>query len=357
MTTMPARRWAEDLSEPNASAGANALQAGLSPLVSVVILNFNYAHYLRQCIDSVLAQDYAHIETIVVDDGSTDESREVIASYAGRVRAAFKLNGGMVSSMNHGFALSRGSVVVFLDADDYLFSGAVACHVRALNDPTVVRSQIRLVAFNGTVATGRVVPAAVAGVGDLRALVLKRGPGAYVSSPNSGNAWARRCLDHLLPLPIGPRRLGAETYLMDAAPLFGRVVMAEGEPLGVYRTHDTSMSSTLTSMTADGMRQMLDQYDARMRQLARVLSGTADRRDAATWMPRNWRLLTLSFLLHRSSDRPERPALLTHLRAALGVDGGVTKRTVLAAAILFIRYAPTRLSLHLAGRLIDLRYM
>ncbi len=59
-------------------------------LVSIVIVNYNYGRYLTKCIESALAQDYEPKEVIVVDDGSTDDSRAVINSFAGRVTTAFK---------------------------------------------------------------------------------------------------------------------------------------------------------------------------------------------------------------------------------------------------------------------------
>jgi glycosyltransferase involved in cell wall biosynthesis len=88
------------------------------PLVSIVVNNFNYERFLREAIDSALAQTYAPVEVIVIDDGSTDGSREIIASYGDRVVPILKPNGGQGSTFNAGFAASRGEIVCFLDADD-----------------------------------------------------------------------------------------------------------------------------------------------------------------------------------------------------------------------------------------------
>ena len=77
-------------------------QRDLRPLVSIVIDNFNYARFVGAAIDSALAQSYAPVEVVVVDDGSTDHSREVISSYADRVSAIFKPNGGHASAFNAG---------------------------------------------------------------------------------------------------------------------------------------------------------------------------------------------------------------------------------------------------------------
>ncbi|MBD2245265.1 glycosyltransferase family 2 protein [Nostoc sp. FACHB-888] len=88
------------------------------PLVNILINNYNYGHFLADAINSTLAQTYAHIEVIVVDDGSTDHSREVIASYGDKIIPVLKKNGGQASAFNAGFAASRGDIICFLDADD-----------------------------------------------------------------------------------------------------------------------------------------------------------------------------------------------------------------------------------------------
>lgn len=88
------------------------------PLVSVLINNYNYARFLREAIDSALNQSYPNIEVIVVDDGSTDESREIIASYGDQIVPVLKENGGQASAFNSGFAKSRGEWILFLDSDD-----------------------------------------------------------------------------------------------------------------------------------------------------------------------------------------------------------------------------------------------
>ncbi|NJR59651.1 MAG: glycosyltransferase [Cyanobacteria bacterium CRU_2_1] len=88
------------------------------PLVSILINNYNYAHYVGDAINSALAQAYSNVEVIVVDDGSTDNSRTVIASYSDRIISVFKENGGQASALNAGFVVSKGEIICLLDADD-----------------------------------------------------------------------------------------------------------------------------------------------------------------------------------------------------------------------------------------------
>ncbi len=89
-----------------------------NPLVSILINNYNYGCFLSEAIDSALAQNYQHCEVIVVDDGSTDNSREIIARYGDKIIPVLKENGGQASAFNAGFAASRGSIICFLDSDD-----------------------------------------------------------------------------------------------------------------------------------------------------------------------------------------------------------------------------------------------
>src|SRR5688500_3318505 len=86
--------------------------------VSVIIPNHNYVHYLREAIDGVINQTYPDIEIIVVDDGSTDGSREILKSYGERIVSICQNNQGVSAARNNGVRSSRGQYVAFLDADD-----------------------------------------------------------------------------------------------------------------------------------------------------------------------------------------------------------------------------------------------
>src|SRR5215468_3422546 len=101
-----------------------------SPFVSIVVTSYNYGRYLRAAIDSALGQTYPAVEVIVVDDGSSDDSRDVISEYGDRVRVILKDNGGQASAFNAGFRACDGDIIVYLDSDDVLLPGAVASAVR-----------------------------------------------------------------------------------------------------------------------------------------------------------------------------------------------------------------------------------
>jgi glycosyltransferase involved in cell wall biosynthesis len=91
-----------------------------TPRVSISMANYNYGRYIEAAIDSVLRQTFADWELIVVDDGSTDDSRQIIARYLADRRISFHplSHLGQVKAKNTGIELCRGELIAFLDADD-----------------------------------------------------------------------------------------------------------------------------------------------------------------------------------------------------------------------------------------------
>lgn len=103
-----------------------------TPLVSVVIPVFNGVNYLRDAIESVFAQTYPNIELIVVDDGSTDSTWEIIESYGERVCAIHKDNGGVASALNMGIRQASGGFVAWLSHDDLFLPDKIAMQISFL---------------------------------------------------------------------------------------------------------------------------------------------------------------------------------------------------------------------------------
>jgi glycosyltransferase involved in cell wall biosynthesis len=87
-------------------------------LVTAVIATYNYGHFVTQAVESVLAQTYSNVEIIVVDDGSTDDTRERLEPYADRLRYLYQENQSVAAARNTGIRAARGSLIAFLDADD-----------------------------------------------------------------------------------------------------------------------------------------------------------------------------------------------------------------------------------------------
>lgn len=96
------------------------------PLVSIVTPAYNQATFLPETIESVLTQDYGHIEHIVIDDGSTDSTREVLSRYTGRLIWESQPNQGQTPTINKGWQRSHGDIITWLNSDDTYLPGAVS---------------------------------------------------------------------------------------------------------------------------------------------------------------------------------------------------------------------------------------
>ena len=105
-----------------------------TPLVSVIIPCYNAGRWVHQAVDSCLAQTYRPIEVIVVDDGSTDDSADILRRYGDRIRFVQQPHTNGNRARNAGMALSRGRYLQFLDADDYLLPEKIASQVALLQE-------------------------------------------------------------------------------------------------------------------------------------------------------------------------------------------------------------------------------
>jgi len=114
------------------------------PLATVVIINYNYEKFVAAAIDSALEQSYQPLEVVVVDDGSTDGSRTIIAGYKNRVRTVLQNNGGQGAAYNAGWRAAHGEFVLFLDSDDVLTKDAIAKVVQAFEGNEAVKVQFYL---------------------------------------------------------------------------------------------------------------------------------------------------------------------------------------------------------------------
>ncbi|KEO72603.1 glycosyltransferase family 2 protein [Anditalea andensis] len=106
-----------------------------NPLVSVVIPSYNHAIYLSKAIKSVKNQSYTNVEVIVMDDGSTDHTKQVVADFE-NVVYLYQQNAGLSAARNNAIPHCKGEFVLFLDADDWLYPEALNHHLRyLLKDP------------------------------------------------------------------------------------------------------------------------------------------------------------------------------------------------------------------------------
>lgn len=150
------------------------------PLVSVVIPTYNRAALLSTTLDSVLAQSYPNIEIIVVDDGSTDNTPDIMQRYRDRVTYSRKTNGGLASARNVGIELSRGEFIAIMDSDDLCLPQRIALQVACFRQiPEIVLCSSDFSAFIGkrvieTSHIGSYYRAVSATEGGLKALYSQR---------------------------------------------------------------------------------------------------------------------------------------------------------------------------------------
>ncbi len=200
--------------------------------ISVVIDNHNYGRYLGEAVRSVLRQRCpGEVECIVSDDGSTDESREVIASFGGKVRSLLRSNEGQASAFNAGFSAARGEFVCLLDSDDYWHPDKIAQCLAFFDDPEVgvVQHFLQDVDGEGRALAQR-FPAWPARYATEDFL-----DGRLQLTATSGLMFRRSVLDRVLPVP---RRI---FYYLDDMLFVKALLLSKGanvpKVLGYHRVH------------------------------------------------------------------------------------------------------------------------
>jgi glycosyltransferase involved in cell wall biosynthesis len=232
--------------------------------VSIIVLNYNYARFLAAAIDSALNQHHPLCEVIVVDDGSTDGSRAVIARYGDRIRSVLRqTNDGQIPALNSAWPLALYPILIFLDADDVLFPHAAATVASRWTAETV-KTQSPVVTIDKTGRPiGTVMPKYPPNLdtATLRRTLLRTG--CCFLSPSSGNAYSRALLDAVardggFDLE-SPREFCMDIIMEGNAPFYGEVVTIY-EPLAYYRIHDSN----------DNMFHVVDK--ARFEKMSRYLT-------------------------------------------------------------------------------------
>jgi glycosyltransferase involved in cell wall biosynthesis len=112
--------------EPREAPGFQKIAVNEPMVVSIVTPSYQQGRFLQQCIESVLTQDYPHIEYIVMDGGSTDESRQILEDYGNRFIWRSGKDGGQTAAINAGLRLAKGTILGFLNSDDVLLPGAIS---------------------------------------------------------------------------------------------------------------------------------------------------------------------------------------------------------------------------------------
>lgn len=213
-----------------------------TPFVTVLIDTYNHAGFIAEAIESVLQQDFPsdRMEILVVDDGSTDGTAEVVRKFAPRVRLISKANGGQASAFNTGIPEARGEIVAFLDGDDWWAAGKLGKVIAAFGDD----AHIGLVGHGFTemhVDGGQRTEVArerthfrVTSTETARQFRMLRG---FLGT--SRMAYRRELLEQIGSVPEA-LRFEADEYLFTVGALLGDVVILP-ESLTFYRLHDKNL--------------------------------------------------------------------------------------------------------------------
>ena len=224
----------------------------MSALVSIVTPSYNQAAFLEETILSVLEQDHEPIEYLIVDDGSTDESVEVIKRYSDRITWwTAQENSGQASALNRGFARSTGAFLAFLNSDDALLPNAVSTMVEAFGG-----DDSRLLVFGDalTVQDGRVIGTLRAGDWD-PARMVARGENPV---PQQSSMWRRRAWELAGPFDEESFFYFEYEFLVRLS-RFGRGHRI-GLPLARFRLHESSKTPGYDLAKADDFIRVADRF-------------------------------------------------------------------------------------------------
>jgi hypothetical protein len=247
-------------------------------LISVVIPNYNYARYLGAAVDSALGQTHSELEVIVVDDGSTDDSREILAGYGDRVRVLLQENAGQLAAVNAGVAASRGEIVCLLDSDDVFLAEKVARVEEAFRrapSPSLVYHQVQTVAADGRTELGNPMPRGVWS-GDIRERVERAG-GFWSHPTTSALSFSRAFLERVMPLPSAVSGPYVDTFLASIAAFSGPVV-GIAQPLALFRLHgENTWSQGPLRQSQAGAEMLGERRDQILREFEALKVGLRDR--------------------------------------------------------------------------------
>lgn len=208
------------------------------PKISIVLSCYNYESYVGMAIESALRQTYPSVEIVVVDDGSTDGSADIIARYAERVISIRQENQGHVCALNRGYQASTGDVVAFLDADD-LLAPTMTEEIARVWVPACAKVQgdLEVIGADGTPLGRRFCNFPRAYDASSVATEFERF-GTYIWPVTSGNAYSRWFLESVMPLKVTS---GPDGFLNTIAPVYGPILTVD-IPIACYRLHGRNKS-------------------------------------------------------------------------------------------------------------------
>jgi glycosyltransferase involved in cell wall biosynthesis len=234
------------------------------PLVSVLISNYNYAPYLGQAIQSVLAQTYENFEIVICDDGSTDSSLEILERYKSRdsrIKTIYQANGGQSLALNAAFSESNGDIICLLDADDVFMPEKVRLVVNALAAAPASGFAVNRMLL---VDKARKCLAEMPSLYDLPSgwqgpSLSASGPRILPGLPPTSGLSLRRCVAKaFFPLPAALKAY-SDTLIQVVAPLMTPILAIGGAALSEYRVHGSNIGG-VSRFTESRLRNIV-QYE------------------------------------------------------------------------------------------------
>ena len=163
--------------------------------ISVIIPTYNYGRFLRETIDSALAQTYPALEIIVIDDGSSDDTPQILAEYGDRIRAIRQNNQGVGAARNTGIAAARGEYLSFLDSDDVWNPGKLEMEIARFEaDPSLGMVHCGAESFD---TAGNTVKVSLTGMEGWVAPELLRLDREVIAAPGSGTMVPKRVAEEV----------------------------------------------------------------------------------------------------------------------------------------------------------------
>ncbi|MBE9209866.1 glycosyltransferase [Nostoc sp. LEGE 06077] len=214
------------------------------PLVSIVIGNYNYDRFINQAIDSALNQTYTNIEIIVVDDGSQDNSREIIKGYGDKIIPIFKENGGQPSVYNIAFAISKGEIICFLDSDDIFLPNKVEEIVNIFKSYKQIGwcfHSLQLTDKKGNYLNITTAKNFIFGESDFRAKIKSGRIPPYIPT-SSALSFRRSLLEQILPMPTSKEITASDYYVKFMAVALEKGFMLH-KNLTYQRIHDNNAAT------------------------------------------------------------------------------------------------------------------
>lgn len=207
-------------------------------MVSVLINNYNYEKFIGEAIESVLNQTYQDFELIIVDDGSNDNSRNIILDYLNKhpdkITVVFKPNGGQASAFNVGYKLAKGDIIAFLDSDDYWYKDKLETIVKYHKEYDFIGHDK---VYTDNKDDNQNLKIFDKKYEQKRSYFFKKYGHVYVYNiTTSVMSFNKSLLDKILPMPENNYRISADLYLM----LFGLYytnIKYIYDKLAYYRIH------------------------------------------------------------------------------------------------------------------------